>query len=168
MPHINIMVSVMPRYRCTYVFTILLHLLLLMGGHVHDISAYSLLRAIKYNEVSTRKASLHYCSQAVISGKHYISNVAFTTTLILLLITTIIATLTYSPLLCCDDIHPHPGPVSLTSTLNLSNSSCLLTDNLNLYHHLSFVHNNVQSILSKHDIIYNELLDFYIYCSTKV
>ena len=131
-----------------------------MGLHAHDISAFSLPKAIKYNEVSTRKTCLHYCSQTVISGKHYISNVAFTTTLILLLITSIIATSTYRLLLCCGDIHP--GPVSSTSTLNLSNSSCSLTDNLNLYHHLSFVHNNVQNISSKHDIIYNELLDFYI------
>ena len=37
-----------------------------------------------------------------------------------------------------------------------------MTDNLNLSHHLSFVHYNVQRISSKLDIIYSELLDFDI------
>ena len=166
MSHINLMVNVMPKYRCTFAFTILFHLLLFMGLAAHDFSAYSDLRAIKYNEASTRKASLHYCSKAVINGKHYMSNVVFTNILILILITTIIVTWTYSLLLCCGDIHPHPGHVSSTSTISidssLSNSSCSMTDNLNLSHHLSFVHYNVQSISSKLDIIYSELLDFDI------
>ena len=164
MSHINLMVNVMFKYRCTFTFTILFHLLLFMSLQAHDFSAYYILRAIKYNEASTRKASLHYCSKAVINGKHYMSNVVFTNILILLLITTIIATRTYSLLLCCGDIQPHPGPVSSTSTLSIdssmSNSSCSMTDNLNLSHKLSFVHYNVQSISSKLDIIYSELFDF--------
>ena len=166
MSHINLMVNSMPKYRCTFAFTILFHLLLFMGLQAHDFSVYSVLRAIKYNEASTRKASLHYCSKTVINGKHYMSNVVFTNILILILITTIIATWTYSLLLCCGDIHPHPGPLSSTSTISidssLSNSSCSMTNNLNLSHHLSFVHYNVQSISSKLDIIYSELLDFDI------
>ena len=136
-----------------------------MGLQAHDFSAYSFLRAIKDNEASTRKASLHYCSKAVIKGKHYMSNVVFTNILILLLITAISGTWTYSLLLCCCVIHPHP-PVSSTSTLSIdssmSNSSCSMTDNLNRSHHLSFVHYNVQSISSKLNIIYSELLDFDI------
>ena len=160
------MVNAMPEYRCTFTFTILFHLLLFMGPQAHAFSVYSCLRSIKYNEGLTRKASLHYCSKAVINGKHYMSNVVFTTILILLVITTIIATWTYSLLLCCGDIHPHPGPVSSTPTLSInssmSNSSCSMTDNLNLSHHLYFVHYNVQSISSILDINYNELLDFDI------
>ena len=136
-----------------------------MGLQAHDFSAYSFLRAIKDNEASTRKASLHYCSKAVIKGKHYMSNVVFTNILILLLITAISGTWTYSLLLCRCVIHPHP-PVSSTSTLSIdssmSNSSCSMTDNLNRSHHLSFVHYNVQSISSKLNIIYSELLDFDI------
>ena len=143
MSHINLMVNVMPKYRCTFTFTILFRLLLFMGLQAHDFSAYSSLRAIKYNETSTRKASLHYCNKAIINGKHYMSNVVFTNILISLFITTIIATWTYSLLLCCGDIHPHPGPVSSTSTISidssLSNSSCSMSDNLNLSHHLSYL-----------------------------
>ena len=146
------MVNVMPKYRCTFTFTILFHLLLFMGLQTHDCSAYSVLRAIKYNEDLTRKTS-----QSCINGKHYMSNVVFTNILVLLLITTSVATWTYSLLLCCGDIHPHPGPVSSISTLSIdrsmSNSSYSITDNLNLSHHLSFVHYNVQSISSKLDII---------------
>ena len=62
------MVNVMPMYRCTFSFTILCHLLLFMGLQAHDFTAYSVLRAIKYNEVLTRKASLNYCSKAVIKS----------------------------------------------------------------------------------------------------
>ena len=126
MSHINLMVNVMPKYRCTFTLTIFFHLLLFMGLQAHDFSAYSFLRAIKYNKASTCKASLHYCSKAVINNKHCRSNVVFTTILILLLIRTIIATWTYSLLLCCGDIHPHPESVSSTSTL--SNDSSLSND----------------------------------------
>ena len=37
-----------------------------------------------------------------------------------------------------------------------------MTDNLNLSHHLTLVHNNGQMISSKLDIIYSELLHFDI------
>ena len=88
------LVNVMPKYRWTFTFTILVYLLLFMGLQAHDFSAFSFLRAIKYNEASTRKESLHYCSKAVINGNHYMSNIVFTTILILLLIAAIIATWT--------------------------------------------------------------------------
>ena len=134
-----------------------------MGLQAHDFSAYSFLRAIKYNKASTCKASLHYCSKAVINGKHYRSNVVFTTILILLLITTIIATWTYSLLLCCGDILYIPiQNLCLQHQPSAMTAPCQMTDNLNLSHHLSFVYYNVQSKSSKLDIIYSELLDFDI------
>ena len=112
MSHINLIVNVMPKYRCTSAFTILLQLLMFMGLLANDISVYFLLRAIKNNEASTRKASLHYCSKAVKIGKHYMSNVAFTATLMLLLIKTIIA----SPALLWEH-SSKSRTVSSTSTL---------------------------------------------------
>ena len=67
-------------------------------------------------------------------------------------------------MMCSGDIHPNPGPSSTTSSSSSSDSTTSMTSSiiksLNLNHHLSFVHYNVQSITSKLDVLYTELLDF--------
>ena len=64
---------------------------------------------------------------------------------------------------CCD-IHPNPGPSSLsfsTSSSSLSSTmSSIIFNSLNTSHNLSFVHYNVQSILSKLEILHAELNEF--------
>lgn len=66
-------------------------------------------------------------------------------------------------LLCAGDIHPNPGPSTLSSSSNSSLSSTMsgsVFSSLNITHNLSFVHYNVQSILYKLDILHAELIDF--------
>ena len=70
-------------------------------------------------------------------------------------------------LFCCGDIHPNPGPSTTSSMSSLSeSSSSTMSDNifnsLNVSHNLSFVHYNVQSILSKLETLYTELFEFDI------
>ena len=70
-------------------------------------------------------------------------------------------------LFCCGDIHPNPGPLTTSSMSSLSESfSLIMSDNifnsLNVSHNLSFVHYNVQSILSKLETLYKELFEFDI------
>ena len=67
-------------------------------------------------------------------------------------------------LLCAGDIHPNPGPSSLsvsTSSSSLSSTmSSTIFNSLNTSHNLSFVHYNVQSILSKLETLHTELTEF--------
>ena len=61
-------------------------------------------------------------------------------------------------LLLAEDVHPSPGPsrssfVSSGSSTPTSMSNSLF-NSLNLSHNLSFVHYNVQSILTKLDTLY--------------
>ena len=66
-------------------------------------------------------------------------------------------------LLQSGDVHPNPGPSSVSSDTsdNLSRSPVSpILDSINLSRHLSFVHHNVQSIVPKLDMILAELFDF--------
>lgn len=67
-------------------------------------------------------------------------------------------------LLCTGDIHPNPGPSSLsvsTSSSSLSSTmSSTIFSSLNTSHNLSFVHYNVQSIRSKLETFHTELIEF--------
>ena len=64
------------------------------------------------------------------------------------------------------DIRLNPESMSSVSSISSSTSStCLsasLFDSVSLFHHLSFVHYNIQSIVSKSDILHAELIDFGI------
>ena len=65
------------------------------------------------------------------------------------------------------DVQPNPGPVSASSAFlstdsSFSSSFCIL-DFASLSCHLSFVQYNVQSVLTKLNILYTELHDFDIF-----
>lgn len=59
------------------------------------------------------------------------------------------------------DVHPNPGPLSVSSDSSFTSSATVLSS-VNLSRHLSFVHYNVQSILPKLDILFTELFEFDI------
>ena len=69
------------------------------------------------------------------------------------------------------DIHPNPGPMSSVSSFSSSTLSTSLSasvfDSENLSHYLSFVHFNVQSIVSKLDILHTRLIDIDILAFTE-
>ncbi len=63
------------------------------------------------------------------------------------------------------DIHSNPGPIDnidLLDSTSDSSSSQYTTQQLDLTHHLSFVHYNVQSLYPKLDTLRAELPDFDI------
>ena len=60
------------------------------------------------------------------------------------------------------NIHPNPGPASISSdSMSVSTDISALHSSV-LSKHLSFIHYNVQSILPKFDILFTELCDFDI------
>ena len=70
------------------------------------------------------------------------------------------ATWIFAILLLSGDIHPNPGPLSSSSSSSDSLSIHPSAYNFsNLCNHLSFAHNNVQSLVPKLDILEAELLE---------
>ena len=65
----------------------------------------------------------------------------------------------------------NPGPSTSSSVSSVSSSSTSMSNSLfstlNVAHNLSFVHYNVQSILSKLDTLYAELYEFDILAFTE-
>ena len=70
-------------------------------------------------------------------------------------------------LMSSGDIHSGPGQMSPVSSISSSTSSIGLSASLSLSRHLPFDHYNVQSIVSKLDILHAELIDFDILAFTE-
>ena len=82
------------------------------------------------------------------------TNQHFTLTLVNYLIITTCISWLLCLLLQAGDVHPNPGPSSIASDSSISSiSSESISSYLNISHHLSFVHYNVQSILTKLDLL---------------
>ena len=106
----------------------------------------------------------------IISGIRQ-ANIIFTTVIANCLMCITFATWLSIILLCSGDIHPNQGPTStslLSSTgSSASNMSTTVFNHLSLNNILSFVHYNVQSVVSKLDILHTELFDFDILAFTE-
>ena len=91
------------------------------------------------------------------------TNQHFTLTLVNYLVITTCISWLLCLLLQAGDVHPNPGPSSTASDSSISSiSSESISSYLNIPHHLSFVHYNVQSILTKFDLLTADLADFDI------
>lgn len=98
-------------------------------------------------------------------GSNYAANCKLTASLVTALICITIFSWILTILLLSGDIHPNPGPASLSSLTSGSESSAasfLPMNFTNLSNHLSFVHYNVQSLAPKLDILGPELFEFDI------
>ena len=99
-------------------------------------------------------------------GKNYIRNCEFTLFLVQTFFISVSIAWLSILLLRSGDIQPHPGPSSVSSSdssfHNLSSMSVSILSSDSIARHLSFVHYNVQSIKSKHDILASELSEFDI------
>ena len=96
-------------------------------------------------------------------GSNYAANCKLTASLVTTLICITIFSWILTILMLSGDIHPNPGPASLSSLTSGSESSAasfLPMNFTNLSNHLSFVHYNVQSLAPKLDILGRELFEF--------
>ena len=160
------MVAAMPVYRRICEFSLLFHFIVLCGIYSNVTFSYSFLREAERSGSLVRTSSLLTSFKTVEPGNTFRENIAFTGHTILGLTVVVLVTWLYILLTYAGDIHPNPGPLSTTSSnsdsTSTSNMSSSILDSLNLNHHLSFVHYNVQSILTKLEILNTELLDFDI------
>ena len=138
-----------------------------MAEICHHRYGLSILESIRENLSRLEQIELNHIRRRIVSGKEYLTNCKFTRHIILLLITIITTTWIFAILLLSGGIHRSPGPFSWSSSsysLSIQPSAFKFTD---LCYHLSFVHYNVQSLVSKLDILGAELLEFDVLAFTE-
>lgn len=167
----NTKIAIMPTYRHICNFVLFSHIIFLSGMYKNNIFMYSSLLSVQKSEYLAQEVCMHNNCQLVIKGKRIQANIIFTYAIIYCLMGITFATWLTIILLCSGDIHPNPGPLSTSSLSSTGSSassmSATLFDHLSLNNNLSFVHYNVQSILSKLDILHTELFDFDILAFTE-
>ena len=161
---------VMLVYRRLYVFHLSIHLLLLTAIHCEPTYAHSLILSLQNNASAHKNIkSLNYIKHLE-PGQRAKENTKLSATCIFILVTVDFILWISTFLLCSGDIHPNPGPASVSSDSSQRSSSSMSFDifnSINLNHHLSFVHYNVQSLLNKLEILHAELFEFDILAFTE-
>ena len=139
--------------------------------HHQTLYSYSITISIKQNQVLPYLCAKHSYSKRTIPGKDYKTNQEYTTFVLGNFYHMVFSLLmVHLLLLQSGDVHPNPGPSSISSDTsdNLSRSSASsILDSINLSRHLSFVHHNVQSIVPKLDMILAEFFDFDVLAFTE-
>ena len=157
-------------YRRLYVFHLSIHLLLLTAIHCEPTYAHSLILSLQNNASAHKNIkSLNYIKHLE-PGQRAKENTKLSATCIFILVTVDFILWISTFLLCSGDIHPNPGPASVSSDSSQRSSSSMSFDifnSINLNHHLSFVHYNVQSLLNKLEILHAELFEFEILAFTE-
>ena len=153
----------MPTYRCMNKFSILLHFLMLFSITTQTISSHSFILHLKQNECAANNIISHnYCKKLSI-GKNHEANAKFMSYVYICSFTVMLIAWLSVLLLSAGDIHQNPGPSSSATsftTSSLSSISSTFINSVNISHHLSFVHYNVQSLVSKLDVLHAELFHF--------
>ena len=144
---------------------LLLQLFILLYVWCKADMSYSILSSVKDNACHADKIIFRSMFKHALPGKLYEENCRFSCYGFQLLFTIVITSWIGVMLLLAGDIHPNPGPStvsSVSSVTHLSSSSSAAFNFSNLSNHLSFVHYNVQSIVSKLDLLASELYEFDI------
>ena len=140
-------------------FALLLNCCFLLSVLRSEYNSLSLLRLCQ----NRTRLNFHGSAKAFLNTVKLENNIRFT--LFVLTIQTIVTLSTWLMilLLMCGDVHPNPGP---EFSPNSSISSCSVST-IDIASSLSLVHYNVQSILSKIDILTTELQVFDIMAFTE-
>ena len=130
--------------------------------HFNAEQCFSVSLAIKQNNTLLYKCTKHHCLRHALPGRGYRSNCKFIyfSSIIFCAVLAIIWLIVLL-LLRSGNVHPNPGPSSISSVTS-SGSSASILSSITLSRHLSFVHYNVQSIVPKLDVLLTELYDFDI------
>lgn len=152
----------MRTYKRQYSFFLLVNMIEIIWLHLNAEQCLSMSLAIKQYNTLPYKCTKHHCLRHALPGRGYRSNcefIYFSSILFYAVLT--ITWLIVLLLLRSGNVHPNPGPSSISSDTS-SGSSASVLSSISLSRHLSFVHYNVQSIVPKLDILLTELYDFDI------
>ena len=148
--------------KCSYSFNVLIHQLVLFWLYFNAAHSFLLRVHILHLTVLPGECAKHHCQKRYLPGKSYSSNWKFSMN-VLLLFKSVLVVLWLTVLLLdqSGDVHPNPGPSTVSSDTS-SNSTASFLSSAALSNHLSFVHYNVQSVFSKLDLLFAELHTFDI------
>lgn len=113
---------------------------------------FSLIISLQHNNETYRYIKLPHFNCKIVPGST--RNITFTCACITVLFTANSFLLLLDLLILCGDIHPNPGPASVSSLANSSLSSMASMEMLSK--HLCILHLNIQSPLPKIDLIRTE------------
>ena len=137
---------------------------------MQTILSYSFILQLKQNEYVANNIINHNYCKNLTQGKNHEANAKFMLYVYICSFTVMLIAWLSVLLLSAGDIHPNPGPsssISSVTTSSISGISSTFINSLNISHHLSFVHYNVQSLASKLDVLHAELLHFDILAFTE-
>ena len=141
----------------------LTHLLLMFWLHFNAAQCFAVTKHIQQTTLLPYICSKHHSLKCFLPGKGYQSNCEFTYIAFCTVFSILTAFwITVVLLQQSGDVHPNPGPVSVSSDSMSDSSATSVLSSTTLSKHLSFVHYNVQSILPKLDVLFSELCDFDI------
>ena len=153
--------------KCSGNMYLLTHLLVIFWLLFNAASCYSVKSHILNTNALAYMCTKHNCQKRYVPGKRYQSNFCFTLSVsFIFLITTLILWITLL-LQQSGDIHPNPGPSSVSSDTSLTSTASILSA-VDFSKHLSFVHYNVQSVFHKLAVSFAELcgLDILAFSET--
>ena len=158
--------DVMRKYSPSFKFSISLYIFIVLPILLQEIYISSFYWTIIANAKNFEKFHHHGTAKKITISKTIMTNIKFTRVVCLLGALSIALLWLWTLLLTSGDVHPNPGPSSMSSNSSSSNFSNSSNDSflntLKLSKHLSFIHYNVQSIANKLDILTAELSDFDI------
>lgn len=161
--------TAVPTYRCRFNFNLLLHFIVIFNLYLNVLFTYSVLKQIRETSFLPQNIQRKCHYKIFRPGKRATANYNFVVVTLLCIFSSEFLLWLAILLLCCGDVQPNPGPLSASSLSSLSDSSTsssTMSNNifnfLDISHNLSFVHYNVQSILTKLDTLYTELFEFDI------
>ena len=135
------LVNLMRIYRCSFNFFLLFHMLTCLTIHHQTLYSYSITISFKQNQVLPYLCAKHSYSKRTIPGKEYKTNQEYTTFVLGNFYHMVFSLLmVHLLLLQSGDVHPNPGPSSVSSDTsdNMSRSSASsILDSINLSRHLS-------------------------------
>ena len=150
----------LPAYHFAYRFSTLIHVLFLL--HIHFQVNHSLSVVLHHRSSASVHRNISHPYRFTLVNLKYRTNSIFMKKLILHFYMTVVTSWLGILLLQAGDVHPNPGPRSM-STSSTTSSCTSDSDSISLFsEYFSLVHYNIQSIRSKLDILKTELIHFDI------
>ena len=147
--------------KCKFKFCFFIHLLLTFWLYFNAAPSFSNKLHILNTDALSYMSSKHSCQKRFLPGKSYIANCYFSLLVVLLSLSVLVVLWLALLLQQSGDVHPNPGPASVSSDTSSASAASILSS-IDFAKHLSFVHYNVQSVFPKLDVLFAELCDLDI------
>ena len=119
--------AVVPTYHLSFMFSGLLHIIVVMTLHTDITYSFSVSNCLSVNsQLATQISLINFCKR-IPMAKKFQDNIAFTFNFTFCLSLLVLRTWLFVLLMSSGDIHPNPGPMSSVSFISSSTSSTNLS-----------------------------------------